>query len=238
MVDVPTQRDIDEMSRLRKILESNFDGSIHEEVEVNNNDFDYSPIAEAIPTTPITASRTPMTPDPMMASFVNITNNFAEVAEQSVRMLVEEANNNPELAEAFDTERLDNGVRIGKWVIFTKMYEMFKNHEIKVFDIVHNQTKQKIVENLFVYDAAKGLVRLLNKGIPMNSKEAMNIMKLEEQYVANKQDAYRYYRRAKLANKKGDYEVAELYESRHAESTHKAKVLRTKLIAESNNVLK
>ena len=49
-----------------------------------------------------------------------------------------------------------------------------------------------IAENLFLYEAAHGLVRILNAGGKINSREAMGLLRAEDDYATALNEAARY----------------------------------------------
>ena len=95
--------------------------------------------------------------------------------------------------------------------------------------MINTLNNQVLVEELVVYEAAHGLVRLLNKNVPMNHAIPQNIMRLEEQFASLRDDTYRAQRRAKKFLKEGKTGNAGIYEVRAEEAHSRAMAVKKKL---------
>jgi hypothetical protein len=178
-------------------------------------------------------------PDKDMKRFVQIMNNVdmnkvTNAAKVATKQLLTEAAFNPELAEALETTPTEDGVKIGKWRIRAKLSESKKR---KYFDVFHSTTNQTIAKNLFIYEAALALVRLLNKGKPINSPEIKQVLALEEQYASARTKALQYKITSLRALKENNVVKSEIYENRYDVIVAKALLLEENIRDISNIAL-
>lgn len=112
------------------------------------------------------------------------------------------------LVEALRTEPTERGARIGSW-------EIVKNPgETATYDVVSEDGHTVIARDLYLYEAALGLVRRLNEGMAINDKPIRDLMLLEENYVRARNDAVGYKQRAKKMHALGESKRAEVAEDR------------------------
>lgn len=88
------------------------------------------------------------------------------------------------VAEAMVTERTATGVRIGHWEINRK-----DSGNRSFFDVVSADSGVAVVKELTLYEAALGLVRILNEGGVLNSVDALDILRTEQDYSTALSDA-------------------------------------------------
>jgi len=226
---IPTDSEKMEMARLRAILEDGFAGTQTSTPSIpsstpNPADFYGGVTAPVInettmpePVGGISPPALPLyssgQPDPMMSNFNAIVNGFVG-SQSAVQTLTE--SNNPEIKEALVTKLVKDGVTIGKWKIVVNLVESTSNPDKKKkhFDIVHSATGDVIAKDLWLYEAAHGLVRHLNNGKPINSPEIKQIIHFEEKFSARKLDAINYAKKFTRANNSGDYQKANILEDR------------------------
>lgn len=122
------------------------------------------------------------------------------------------------MEEAIVTEAFDDGIRIGEWEIRT----VGKN----LFDVARAGEFNALVREITLYEAAVGLVRLLNNGKAINSPEVLSLLNTEQTYASNVSDAIRY---ATLVHRRrGDPKVP-VWEARYSDSKMRAAQARAKL---------
>lgn len=107
------------------------------------------------------------------------------------------------LKEALQTERTPKGARIGSWEIVVK-----ENKGVKRYDVVSTDGKTVIASDLYLYEAAYGLVKELNKGSAINGKPVRDLLKLEEDFARNRDNAAHYKQRAKTLREKDEFKAA------------------------------
>lgn len=118
------------------------------------------------------------------------------------------------LREALVTERTPRGSRIGEWEINART-----EGRRTFYDVVAPDGSTAIASDLLLYEAAHGLVRILNGGGRINSAEAINLLRAEQQYAAALNEAvlYKHY----LATKKRDARFP-VFETRYGNACRKA----------------
>ena len=118
------------------------------------------------------AAQTPVG-DPAVAEMKTILERFHSATDQ----VVTEATYDRELREALVTEATEYGARIGSWEI--------RVHPIgnrKMYDVVNIVSGEPLAVELLLYEAARGLVRILNEGGRINSREAIELLRAEQEY--------------------------------------------------------
>lgn len=119
-----------------------------------------------------------------------ILERFHAAAGGAVTKVNEEAVYDRDLREALVTERTSRGARVGNWEIL-----VHEHGKRKFYDVVHIDGISCIAADLVLYEAAHGLVRILNEGGRLNSREAVNLLRAEQDYTSAVNDAvlYRHY---------------------------------------------
>lgn len=153
----------------------------------------------------------------------SILSRFYAATDNAVNSLTHEAIHDRELREALITERTPNGSRIGDWEI--RLREEGKR---KFYDIVQEGGGVCIASDLLLYEAAHGLVRILNSGGRLNSIPAINLLRAEQDYAAALNDAvlYRHY----LVKHPKDVR-SHVFEAKYSAAKHRAISARNKVVA-------
>ena len=124
-----------------------------------------------------------------------------------------------ELNEALVTIPTARGARIGGW-------EIIKNPgKVPTYDVVSANGDTTIAKDLFVYEAAYGLTKVLNKGVPINDSRVTELLRLEESFVTKRNDAEAYRQRAKKFRESGEDHRANVAEDRHDDVARQAQQL-------------
>jgi hypothetical protein len=139
---------------------------------------------------------------------------------------VHEAKSDRNLREAMMTERTPKGSRIGAWNI-----EMREEGKRKFYSVVAKDGITCIASDLLLYEAAHGLVRILNNGGRLNSKEAVGLLRYEQDYASALNEAilYKHY----LVEKPRDSRKP-VFEARYSAAQRRAIHARDKVIEISN----
>jgi|HigsolmetaAR201D_1030396.scaffolds.fasta_scaffold00682_26 hypothetical protein len=140
-----------------------------------------------------------------------------------IESLARTSETDPELREALMTERTDKGARIGRWNIIVK------EGEIKTYDVATDDGTV-IASDLYLYEAAYGLVKYLNAGYPINSKPVRELLEKEEQYARVRTDALTYKMRSKSHRERGNDFRAAVNEDRLAEASRQAEKLHEEIL--------
>lgn len=154
-----------------------------------------------------------------------ILERFHAAAGNAAALVTEESKYDSELREALTMEQTAHGSRIGAWEI-----ELRKEGRRRFYNIV-GQGGVTIASDLLLYEAAHGLVRLLNGGGRLNSPDAINLLRLEQQYASALNDAvlYKHY----LTKKPHDTRL-KVFEARYSVAKHRAIAARDRLVEIAN----
>lgn len=97
--------------------------------------------------------------------------------------VVTEAVSDRPLREALVTEATTHGARIGAWEI-----RAHQSGRHTLYDVVSAASGQPLAAELLLYEAAHGLVRMLNNGGRINSPEAIELLRAEQEYGSRVHD--------------------------------------------------
>jgi hypothetical protein len=151
---------------------------------------------------------------------------YAPPAFDPAGLMVERAKGDRELREAMMTSVNDDGVRIGKYQIVVNENDA----GLKSFDITNAKTAEAIATDLTLYEAARGIVRHLNEGLMINSREIREILNTEAIYGRSRQNAAEARERQRVYERRNDPSKANLMEARYSDSLAKAKAAKARLI--------
>lgn len=210
----PSPEDIAEMKRLRAALDG-----------LDDEDFSPSPYQKKLPleeqysrpTAPVLAGNDM----DEIRKFVMAVNDFVPEA-------IEESRTNPELREAFITERVDsNTVQVGAWQIEKMILESSGKKEAH-YQVSNVVTKQKL-DPVFVYESAQAILKVLNHGHNLQDKEIDAIVELDEEYQRLRLKALEekaIWQRAKSNNLEWKQQ---LYESKFNSSQYQALYIKERI---------
>lgn len=142
------------------------------------------------------------------------------ISAVSNEMVVESAAD-PAVAEALVTEQTHTGVKIGRYEIRVNLDETRLVNK-QNYSVVNKLTGETLAHELGLYEAAHGLVRLLNSGHYINSSTVRELLEAENSYTSHKIDALRFRRRAKKSQNEGNTHAFSLYEARRVDSMDKS----------------
>lgn len=172
----------------------------------------------AMPETVPAITRTPLS-DPSIDAMKDILTRLQTVAESGPSAQVD-----PQLREALKTERTDRGARIGAWEIIKH------NTEPTTYDVVSEDGRTVIARDLYLYEAALGLVRRLNEGCAINDRPIRELLVLEENYARARDDAASYKQRAQKMHTKGEAKRAAVAEDRFDRAQTKAMTVQEEIL--------
>lgn len=161
------------------------------------------------------------TTDSAVAAMHDVLQRLREASHDMAERMVTESECDPALREALMTEPLDNGARIGRWEIHAR--EPSKGR--RVYDVVRTGEDEVIASNLYLYEAALGLVRILNAGGCVNSREAMDVLRTEQSFAEAFDDAVRFRRRAN--SEEGRRKA--IFEARYSEAKSRASAAKERI---------
>ena len=141
--------------------------------------------------------------------------------------MVTESQFDPQLKEALTTVKNNDGVKIGAYQI-----KIHQNDDRMVnkqsFSVINKITGETIAHELGLYEAAHGLVKMLNAGNFVNSLPIRELLEAEAAYTGHKLDAVRYKKRMKKAASTNDASY-DLYEARRQSSMDRAMIAKAKV---------
>jgi hypothetical protein len=142
------------------------------------------------------------------------------VQTTSAEMMVESYHDH-NLKEALITNATADGVQIGIYKIQQGLDES-RTAGKQYYNVINSVSEHTIASELSLYEAAHGLVRLLNSGHYVNSPQVIKLLDAESSYTSHKIDAVRYHRMSKKAEREGQHTRAQLMETRKMDSLDKA----------------
>ena len=126
-----------------------------------------------------------------------------------------------ELQEALLTESHGTGARIGNWEIHPH-----QSGKRRLYDVMHSTSGERVLADLMLYEAARRLVRILNGGGHLNSREAVDVLRTEQDYAGAIHDMVLF--RHKLT-RYPDSPRAPIFEARFDDAKRRALVARNRL---------
>lgn len=142
--------------------------------------------------------------------------------------MVQESASDAKLKEALMTEPVPQGVKIGVYQIQQHM-DPTRVAGAQYYSVVNKHTGETLAHELSLYEAAHGLVRMLNQGQFFNSAPVRELLEAEATYTSQRIDAVRYHRMIKSAIRKGDDHRATLMETRKQASMDRAMQAKAKV---------
>lgn len=122
-------------------------------------------------------------PSPIMGEGIAEMKSILERFYTATERVISEQEYDQPLREALATERTSTGARIGSWEI--RLNESGKR---TLYDVVNVLSGEALASDLLLYEAAYGLVRILNNGGKINSREALDLMRAERDYAGSVHD--------------------------------------------------
>jgi hypothetical protein len=95
---------------------------------------------------------------------------------------------------------------------------------------VNVHTDEPIAHDLSLYESALGLTKLLNKNVGINNPRIHEILRLEDEFTRQRNDASTFKRKINRMIKEGDEFRAHIAEDRYNECKSQAISLRNQLI--------
>lgn len=142
-----------------------------------------------------------------------------------VAALMDRAKIDPELREAMQTFETPTGTRVGSWEI--RVNEDARG--LKSYDVVSTVTGDSITTELTLYDAAHGIVRLLNEGVGINNAKIRDILNIEAEYARARMKAAEFRDRQRIYESSREFSRAAVMEDRFEDALSKAKTARSRL---------
>lgn len=148
--------------------------------------------------------------DPNIDAMRAILERLHEVPQQLVE------STDPEVRHAAVTEATETGARVGSWEI------VVNEGARRSYDVVHATTRDVLAKDLYLYEAALGLVKKLNEGVAINDERIASLLRLEENYAHNRDNAARFRQRKASLQETGEVVKAAIYEDRYDDASRRA----------------
>jgi hypothetical protein len=119
-----------------------------------------------------------------VAAMKAILEKFSNNAEKVADSLQDQSHMDRPLRDAMAIEPSSFGVTVGIWQIQAKA-----ESGRKLYDVIRLGETIAIAADLTIYEAAYGLARALNDGLPITSKPIRDLLRVEEEYANSVHDA-------------------------------------------------
>ena len=140
----------------------------------------------------------------------DVLSKLNSITNHVVDDMITESVAHPQISEALHTQKLSNGIKVGRYQILVK--EDAQRLAGKQFYSIYNSlTNDTIADDISLYETALAVVRLLNKGKFANSAEVRQLFENDDAYTSHKVDAINFKRRLKTVK---DAAKQDIYESR------------------------
>lgn len=153
------------------------------------------------------------------------------------QQVITESHRDPELRDAVETQRNDQGVKIGSYQIMIKE-DLKRLAGKQYYSIYHVKSNDIIADDISLYETALTVAKLLNSGRYVNDSVIRKLFEGDDRYTAHKTDAMRFKIRARKCEKQGDLDKMDVYESRYQASISNAMAYKKdikKLITEARD---
>jgi hypothetical protein len=198
MTITPEERDA--MIRLRSIME----GTVPEQLPTKNNNrsLSESTVVELAGPGQVTSAD--------VDAMASVLTRLNSLSNHVVDDMITESAQNTIVRDAIVTERIQNGVKVGRYQILIKE-DKTRLAGKQFFSIYNSLTNDTIADDISLYETAITVVKLLNSGKFANCPEIRQLFEQDDLYTSHKVDAVRYKRRLSTVT---DSTKRDIYESR------------------------
>ncbi len=222
---VPTQGDVDEMDRFRKILAGDRSEATKPAPKILENGEE----AIVLSTVPDAGAMAKIMEKFASTTGVKSFKNMYDVGENVMESIVDDSSRNRKLKESLATTSTNDGMQIGVWEIRKSLKEGLTKKNEAVYNIRNVSTGQNIKASFLIIESAKTIIRLLSAGATMDDARIRNIAKMEIEYRRFREKALtekQYWHRAK----RQDNELKmDLYEAKFDAAKSKALYVRERI---------
>lgn len=135
--------------------------------------------------------------------------------------VVTESAYDPQLRQAVNTVRNEEGVKVGNYQIM--IHEDDKRLAGKQYYSIYNiKTNDVIANDLTLYETALSVVKLLNNGVYANNPTVRKLFEFDDYYTSHRTDAIRFKARMRKAEQQRDFDKFDLYENRYQNAVENA----------------
>jgi len=156
-----------------------------------------------------------------VAAMADVLRRLESAVNNTSAEMVSESQEDPFLREALATTSTEDGVKIGIYKIQQHLDEN-RLAGRQYYNVINQVSGHVVAAELSLYEAAHGLVRMLNNGLYFNSASVRSLIEAEAAYTSHKIDALRYHRMMRRCLREGNSSKAQLMETRKQNSMDKA----------------
>jgi hypothetical protein len=198
------------MARLMQIMEGQTPAPVSTSQRASHNSAD-----------PVILAGPGQVTDREINAMADVLRRLEGAVNNTSRDMIQESFRDHQLQEALITEQTSAGVKIGVYTIQQGLDEGRLAGK-QFYSVINRATGETLAHELSLYEAAHGLVRLLNNGKFFNSLEVRKLLEAEDGYTSHKIDAVRFHRMMRKAERAGDTDKAQLMETRKQASMDRA----------------
>jgi len=218
-MNVPTQGDVNEMDRLRKIMDGDLTENTAPPPKILENGEEAIILTRGHTREDVTA----------MEKILNNFNAVDNAATNTVKELLQETKKDCQLKEALVTTESDLGAVIGAWEISKSLREGLTKKQETVYHIKNVNTGETIKAAFLILESARVIVRLLNQGVSINSSQVREIADFEIKYRRLRERALQEKLSWHRAKKNGDEFKQDLYEAKFDSSKANALYIKERI---------
>jgi hypothetical protein len=145
-----------------------------------------------------------------ISAMANVLQRLNSISNNVVDDMITESVGDIKSADALMTEKISNGIKVGRYQILTKE-DPYRIAGKQFYSIYNSLTNDTIADDITLYETAISVVRLLNSGKFTNDTTVRKLFELDDSYTSHKVDAITYKRRI---NSSKDQVKKDIYESR------------------------
>ena len=194
MAITPEERDA--MLRLRSIME----GSVPEPTHHAGRTLKESSAVELAGPGQVTSAD--------VDAMASVLTRLNSLSNHVVDDMITESVQNSSTTEALVTERIQHGVKVGRYQILVKE-DSSRTAGKQFYSIYNSLTNDTIADDISLYETALAVVRLLNAGKFANDVAIRKLFEQDDAYTSHRVDAITYKRRIATtqdSDKRGIYE--------------------------------
>ncbi|MEM5877774.1 MAG: hypothetical protein QXF12_02720 [Candidatus Aenigmatarchaeota archaeon] len=163
-----------------------------------------------------------------------ILEKFYYSAEKAAKDLVENSKNNEYMKDLLNSEK--DTFKINDRYEIKVRFSQTLGEKKNFYDIYDCVTKNYLSKDLFLFEAAEAIVKLLNRGENILGEKIRKVIFYEQKYTKHRQDAAIYKKRMKESLKKSKLKEYNLYEIKYNNSKEEALKAKKKIIDIINEV--
>lgn len=210
----------------KKLVDSmrDFASILNDKSQIDNYETPKKSTSGANKTNETSRSSPPISSDRDGAEYMkDMLHLFQEVSTKTTKSLLQEANIDNETREALITQHIDDGIRIGTYEI-----HVFENHnQNKRYRVVETNSRTALLDDIILYETARGIVRRLNSGGRINDHVCEKIVDLEYRFKEKFLEAKKYKRKAQMNESRFN---SGIYLDRAQEAHRKALLIKKQLV--------